>query len=125
MPTAGPNAHSQENNELAEMRAMFKEMKALMERNFAFMERFAEQSHVDRLNTQYLQRHPEGEFDNQPDLDMVSHEQVVMAEEVAMAPAYDEILVFTELQEFQWETENDMEHVDEEFLDSSTPETNE
>ena len=99
-PTVGHSAHSQDNNELAEMRALFKErqeMKALternsvfMERNSVFMERFAEHSRVDQLNAQYLQRHPEGEFNDHPDLDMVSHEQVITVEEVAMAPTYDE-----------------------------------
>ena len=71
------------------MRAKSKEMKALTEKNSAFMERFVEQN---QLKVQ-------GEFNKHPDLDRVSHEQVVTAEDVPLAPTYDDIPIFADSQE--------------------------
>ena len=56
VPGTTPNVSSvskaQDNNELAEMRSMFKEMKALTEENSAFMEKFAEYSQFEQGNSQ-------------------------------------------------------------------------
>ena len=111
-PTGATLPKTQEsNNELAEMRAMFKEMKALTEKNSAFMERFVEQN-------QFAQGPVQGEFDEHPDLDMVSHEQIVTTEEVPLAPTYEDIPVFADSQEAAWDSDNEAEQADDELPDN-------
>ena len=71
-PNESSTPKAQDNNELAEMRAMFKKMKALTEKNSAFMEKFVEYSRFEQGDSQLAMGQGEGDLDEHPDLDSQS-----------------------------------------------------
>lgn len=80
MPTVSLPPLGQDNNELAEMRAMFKDMKTLTKRNSVYVEMLAnaEQTRLNILSKQQTSGTRDVEVGS--GLDIVSHERAVLAE---------------------------------------------
>ena len=92
------------------MRAIFREMKSLTERNSEYMELLAnaEQAKRDASSTHasYVEGGEGKLSEDHTDIDNVTREQVVMAEEVAEIQSFDELPIFADPREYDWETDN-------------------
>ena len=100
----------QENSELLEMRSLCKEMKSLTERNAAYMEMIAkaEQDRQEASVSQpvYVLEGEPMEIE-QPNIEDVSHEQVVVTEQLTFQPNNEGEHLFSDLQDYGWETDEE------------------
>lgn len=107
---------TQATDELAEIRSLVKEMKSLNQRNTAFAELFAqtEQGRQPVETAAQLQAVGVGEnHTDRPNLDDVSHEQVVMADQLPVALDLNDIPAFGDPHDYGWETDEETEQGDE------------
>ena len=107
----------QDKDELIEMRSLVKEMKSLNDRNNAMAKLFAQAGQARHDNTvdHVSQLHVvEGvNFTDQPDLNDISHEQVVTTEQLLFEPECDGVPAFANPHDYGWETDDDNETVSE------------
>ena len=116
-PTPGPSLTSapatlpvsQDSGDMSEMRAMFREMKTLTEKNSVFVEMLAKAEELRQetsVQLPYAQRELDGEteYTDYPNLDDVSHEQVVTTEQGVVAPSQTTFPLFAD---YGWETEEE------------------
>ena len=116
---------SQDSSDLAEMKSMFQQMKDMTERNSAFVELLAKagQSRQEVKNVSFAQPFTgsvEGAGrSDRPDLDNVSHEQVVETEESGLAENFDNIPAFADPHDYGWETDEDNDPGEDEGCEGS------
>ena len=108
-------APEQDKDELAEMRLLVKEKKSLNDRNNAMAEVFAQAQQARRDNTvnivDQLQVVYGVNFPDRPDLNDISHEQVVMTEQLLFEPECEGVLAFANPHDYCWEMDDDNETV--------------
>ena len=73
----------------------------------------AEQARQDENNAQLSQPLVANEcvsyFEDQPDIEDVSHEQLVLTNQLPVQVVHENMLVFSDLQGYGWETEEEIE----------------
>ena len=106
-----------EENKLVEMRSLFKEMKSLTERNAAYVEMAkAEQARQEASNASDPQpiyvMEEELQSVDQPNIENVSHEQIVVTEQVPLQSGIKGEHMFADLHDYGWETDDRSAHAE-------------
>ena len=100
----------QETSELLEMRSLCKEMNSLMERNAAYMEmiaKAAQDRHEASVSQPVYVLEGEPLAIEQPNIEDVSHERIVITEQLPLQLSNEGKHLFSDLHDYGWETDEE------------------